>query len=100
MKAGFLTPPADLRYLRKGLIQVVARDSRSRVASFLKGIYESTAETLPDVRDNTFDGETRVIEPSDPVLLEDDYVKAMDNGPSVEEGCRKGQKNKKNSRWC
>lgn len=56
-RRGDIVAPADLRYL-KGVPQKGVRptnDSRERVVSFLRGIYESVAETLPDVRDDPFD---------------------------------------------
>ena len=50
-----------MRYLKKGLPTKGndgAESSRGRVATFLRGVYESVAETLPDVRDETYDGPT------------------------------------------
>jgi hypothetical protein len=50
--------PVDLRYLQKGVPKRGsdgADETRGRVVTFLRGIYESVAETLPDVRDEGFD---------------------------------------------
>ena len=59
-RKGEVVPPVDTRYLRKGLPTRGDADGdavRGRVASFLTGIYESVAETLPDVRDDeAYDG--------------------------------------------
>ena len=55
VRKGQNVPPVDMRYLRKGVPTRGNRggdDCRGRVVSFLRGIYESVAETLPDgVRD-------------------------------------------------
>ena len=49
MRKNQLGPPCDLRYLRKkGLLST---PKSAEVHSFLARIYESIAETLPDVRD-------------------------------------------------
>ena len=56
-KKGDILPPTDLRYL-KGVPKAQNRKndtSRARIVSFLMGLYESVAETLPDIRDDTFD---------------------------------------------
>jgi len=68
--------PLDLRYLQRPLSQAGSEQSQCRtdVFSFLSGIYESVAETLPDVRDSTFeDVKPEDIPPSglvDPYALE------------------------------
>lgn len=53
-----------MRYLRglpsKG--EKSEDQSCERVASFLQQVYESVAETLPDVRDDTFDSPALVVE--------------------------------------
>ena len=46
-------PPCDLRYLKKA--GLVVSEKASNVTSFLSRIYESVAETLPDVRDELGD---------------------------------------------
>lgn len=51
-------PDVDLRYIKKPMSLVgLSQDSvRSDIVSFLSSVYESVAETLPDVRDTAFDG--------------------------------------------
>lgn len=51
-ESGSLTPPLDLRFFRKGVEQLDRAPSKSAVISFLQGIYDSVAETLPDARDD------------------------------------------------
>ena len=47
--------PVDLRYLQKGVPKrgqnLESDNPRAQVVTFLRGVYESIAETLPDVRD-------------------------------------------------
>ncbi|CAK9028040.1 Uncharacterized protein SCF082_LOCUS18188 [Durusdinium trenchii] len=65
---GFPSPPVDLRYLKRPNAAVI-KQSRASVVSFLTEIYHSLAETLPDVRDETWDIETSLVlgmEPPDP----------------------------------
>lgn len=45
-------PPADLRFLKRACSKVAGESSTARVVSFLETLYESVAETLPDVRDD------------------------------------------------
>ena len=54
---GDIFPPADLRYLKGVPKKENSKNitSRAKIVSFLMGIYESVAETLPDIRDDTFD---------------------------------------------
>ena len=57
-REGQITAPVDLRYLQKGVPKrgaATADSSRGRVVTFLRGVYESIAETLPDVKDEAFD---------------------------------------------
>ena len=66
-------------------------DSRSQIVSFLSGIYESIAETLPDVRDEAFDPDDvaeAVVSVEVPELM-DPYVKAMESQPKTEKKPRK-----------
>ena len=51
-ESGSLAPPLDLRFFRKGVEQLDRAPSKSAVISFLQGIYDSVAETLPDARDD------------------------------------------------
>lgn len=53
---GMDQPPVDLRYISTPCNSNGPKDAaRSDVISFLASIYDSVAETLPDVRDSTFD---------------------------------------------
>ncbi|CAK9015960.1 unnamed protein product [Durusdinium trenchii] len=45
-------PPADLRFVTKPKSQTIGNCSTARVVSFLQTLYDSVAETLPDVRDD------------------------------------------------
>ncbi|CAE7525393.1 cofG [Symbiodinium sp. CCMP2592] len=55
-RAGKIAPPADIRYLqRPAQVGCEPENVRSEIVSFLQGLYDSTAETLPDVRDDTFE---------------------------------------------
>ena len=72
-----------MRYLRKGLQtrgDCGGDSARGRVASFLRGIYESVAETLPDVRDEGFDGDPglEAFQASLPQSQPDPYCKALE----------------------
>lgn len=51
-------PDVDLRYIKKPMSLVgISQDTvRSDIVSFLSSLYDSVAETLPDVRDTAFDG--------------------------------------------
>lgn len=53
--AGRPDPPADLRYLKAPKSKVTAESSTARVTSFLQTLYESIAENLPDVKDDTME---------------------------------------------
>ena len=44
-------PPADLRYLSQPHSRVCGETATGQVVAFLHSLYESTAETLPDVRE-------------------------------------------------
>ncbi len=58
------SPPLDMRYLKRPFTrqETSGESQRSDVVSFLHSIYESTAETLPDVRDDAFDGSSVKVE--------------------------------------
>ena len=92
VRQGDVVAPADMRYL-KGIPKTERsdNDSRSRIASFLSGIYESVAETLPDVRDDTFDPDD--FDPKAAFVevpeLVDPYVKAMESRPQKKPRKRK-----------
>lgn len=80
-RAGQVVAPADMRYLKKGLPTKGddgAESSRGRVVTFLRQVYESVAETLPDVRDETYDGPTAGdFTVNLPEAEQDPYVRAM-----------------------
>lgn len=88
---GETRPPVDMRYLR-GLPSKGEKSedkSRERVVSFLQQVYESVAETLPDVRDDTFDSPALVVEVPE---LADSYASALhkdDDRPSVKKEKRR-----------
>ena len=78
-RAGEIVAPVDLRYLSKGLpAQNSNNSSRTRIVSFLRGIYESVAETLPDIKDEPGSGvDVTAITLGDPEIEDDPYVKAL-----------------------
>ena len=45
-------PPADLRFLARSKSQITGDSASAKVTSYLQTIYDSVAETLPDVRDD------------------------------------------------
>ncbi len=95
-REGNIVPPADMRYL-KGVREPGRKrtdTSRDRIISFLKGIYDSVAETLPDVKDEAcdFDAESLVVEMPE---LADPYAKAL-NTPTVVPLAKKKQKIRRN----
>lgn len=51
--AGATGPPIDMRYIKR--TEATTPESTSECISFLEGIYESVAETLPDIRDHSMD---------------------------------------------
>ena len=61
-------PPADLRYLTRPKSRVAGEDGAAKVVSFLQSIYDSVAETLPDVKD---DGVETYFEGCDPNAVDD-----------------------------
>ncbi|CAK9001655.1 FO synthase subunit 1 [Durusdinium trenchii] len=54
VSAGQLSPPVDLRYLKKPHASDYG-ECRADIVSFLSEIYTSVAETLPDYRDDSYD---------------------------------------------
>ncbi|CAK9054939.1 FO synthase subunit 1, partial [Durusdinium trenchii] len=106
VRSGKSVPPADLRYLRKGLVKVVPNESRALIVSYLRGVYESVAETLPDIRDDTWDDDdegtcavpTIELQPPDP-YAEVDASNQQQEAQSVQSSSRKKKRSKKpNSR--
>ena len=45
-------PPLDLRFVAQPRVKVAGETACAKVASFLESLYHSTAETLPDVRED------------------------------------------------
>ena len=88
-----------MRYLSKGVPSKAEKKtdtSRQRVISYLQGIYESVAETLPDVRDDTCDTDP-VVTVEVPELM-DPYVKAMKETPNFDEAAQGSGSKKKNDK--
>ena len=52
MKKGASFPPADLRYLKRAKTKTMGESIVGDITSYLQQIYESIAETLPDVKDD------------------------------------------------
>ena len=82
----------DLRYLKKGQADSVPSEVRSAVISFLEKVFQSQAETLPDVRDDCADESADVLvkefvlNPGLEDLAEDPYIDAISDAqrqPSV-----------------
>lgn len=49
-QAGAIVPPADVRYVKLGVPRHGGDPVVGKVVSFLQSLYESVAETLPDLR--------------------------------------------------
>lgn len=87
-----MVPPVDLRFLQKGLQQTDVPSSKSAIISFLQGIYDSVAETLPDCRDDMEPGDVAVISlgnsgDSDPYAQFDKIEERLDkNKANLTEG--------------
>ena len=88
-RAKQFAPPVDRRYLLSGCNRDPFSEKesiKSEIISFLEGMYQSVAETLPDVKDDTYEpGDAGVIqlkpgEGSD--VLPDSY------GPALQEGLK------------
>ena len=52
VQRGDSAAPADLRFLRKPKTRTCGDGPNPRITSFLQSLYDSTAETLPDVKDD------------------------------------------------
>ncbi|CAK9062218.1 unnamed protein product, partial [Durusdinium trenchii] len=66
-------------FLKKGIPAAQSRDSdtsRARIISFLRQLYESVAETLPDVRDDSYEFDNASVVLDIPELS-DPYAEAM-----------------------
>ncbi|CAK9066003.1 unnamed protein product [Durusdinium trenchii] len=65
-EAGYVNAPVDLRYISKPMSKNPSEATAS-VASFLSSMYQSVAETLPDIRDEAcdFEIETTLAAPED-----------------------------------
>ncbi|CAK9096327.1 FO synthase subunit 1, partial [Durusdinium trenchii] len=78
-RRGDVVPPVDQRFLKKGIPAAQSRDSdtsRARIISFLRQLYESVAETLPDVRDDSYEFDNASVVLDIPELS-DPYAEAM-----------------------
>ena len=76
---GATGPPLDMRYIKR--TETKAPEATSECISFLEGIYQSVAETLPDIRDSSI-STTLVDSPS--LLETDDSYRAgvtLDENP-------------------
>lgn len=76
---GETTPPSDLRYLSKPRATDRNHEVRADVVGFLADLYNSCAETLPDVRDDplTAEEELSLSEPTKAEPESDPYAKTM-----------------------
>ena len=87
VRKGQNVPPVDMRYLRKGVPTRGNRggdDCRGRVVSFLRGIYESVAETLPDgVRDECNEDDVGCMAVTLPQDDPDPYAEAVGDPTSL-----------------
>lgn len=75
VEAGAVVPPADLRYLKKAS-NPKGGSVVGKVITFLQSLYESVAETLPDMRGEA-DCEAITLAPGEE-LAPDPYADAMD----------------------
>ncbi|CAK9059434.1 FO synthase subunit 1 [Durusdinium trenchii] len=73
-EAGYVNAPVDLRYISKPMSKNPSEATAS-VASFLSSMYQSVAETLPDIRDEAcdFEIETTLAAPEDETDKVDPY---------------------------
>ena len=75
-------PPADLRFLAKPYLRNNKKnndDVRADVVSYLHSLYESTAEVIPDVRDDTFDDVDGSAIPQSGLVVLDPYEIELKN---------------------
>ena len=88
-REGKHAPPADLRFLCKPFKEPNNdRSVRSEIVSFLEGIYQSVAETLPDVRDDPMDGGDIQIMIGAKNEAEDEYAAAVSSQIKASSGKR------------
>lgn len=82
MRSGEISAPLDSRYLKKGLPADTkpSDTSRPRVVSFLRQIYDSVAEKLPDVRDDGYDDFQNPSVVLEVPELSDPYTRALNQG--------------------
>lgn len=76
---GGTVPPVDLRYLQRPRSSTKGHEARADVIEFLSNLYISTAETLPDVKDDplTSAEELKVRVPNNGDPLGDLYAEKM-----------------------
>ncbi|CAK9111173.1 FO synthase subunit 1, partial [Durusdinium trenchii] len=87
VQEGATAPPADLRFLKRPKEKVSGDMPTGKVTSYLETLYQSVAETLPDVKDDGVECTFYEDASGDPV---DNYVVAMDT--TAKRGKRKTQK--------
>ena len=71
---GAIVPPADIRFLRSGIRSQGPDPVVGRIVSFLQTLYDSVAETLPDMRSDP-GCETEIVELAG--VDDDPYAQAM-----------------------
>ena len=69
-------PPMDLRFLKRPHSRMVGETATARVTSYLESLYQSVAETLPDVRDRSVDLKWKPCEEQS-----DAYAETLVDGP-------------------
>lgn len=89
VESGQNSPPIDLRFLERPLDKLNGDSSRAQVVSFLEGLYNSVAETLPDVKDDTQDISFEHHAGDDAC---DAYAEALNNGLETVTAPTKGNK--------
>lgn len=69
-------PPMDLRFLKRPHSRMVGETATARVTSYLESLYQSVAETFPDVRDRSVDLKWKPCEEQS-----DAYAETLVDGP-------------------
>ena len=78
MQSGADGPPMDLRFVRQPRARVAGETASAKVVSYLESLYNSTAETLPDVRDHGEGVEVQVTKNEDATC--DAYAESVPTG--------------------
>eukprot|EP00435_Cladocopium_sp_Y103_P067616 s19_g30.t1 len=83
-------PPADMRFVTHEKAHVTADSSTGQVTTFLQTIYDSVAETLPDIKDDGLElGFHKSLEGADPYASVDMPVVAAVEPPAKKQKVRK-----------